>query len=280
MRHAIIMSLLVLLLGAAHAAETAQPAKISVQFSDVDITQALETLSQKSQVTILGDSSVKGKVSCNLFEKTVEEALGTLCTINKLVWYKAYIPAATDEKPNAGRVLAMFDALQALGGSALICEDPKTKKSVAFVPTQKSEEAQKPEAVVTDMSALASSLNLKPVYVLRADPQFAAQTPRAGEEQRPRVLSEQAPAEVRAAANEVWGFFSQMPTDQQFQVMRELGRMLRDNITPEQMEAARRMFGGGEGGRPTWGNRGDNRDGERGGDPRQRGDRGGPPRPQ
>ena len=71
MRLWMILGLVCLLVGAVYAADEpvqtppVQPAptKVSLSFSDADAAQALLELSQKAQVTVLGDGSVKGKVN-------------------------------------------------------------------------------------------------------------------------------------------------------------------------------------------------------------------------
>ena len=90
------------------AEQPAQPAKVSVSFSDADAGQALIELAQKAQLTVLGDATVKGKVNASLNNVTPEQALDTICRTNNLEWYKAYISVAPNEKPNAQKVLALF----------------------------------------------------------------------------------------------------------------------------------------------------------------------------
>jgi len=232
MRYAIVVSLMLLLVGGAYAAEQSGPNTVSLQVNDVDIGEALAALSQQAQVSILGDSTVKGKVTCNLNNVSLEQALDTLCKMNKLVWLKAY----ADGSPSASSLFKLFDALKELGGSALICEDPTTQCRTIFVPSA--------EPASVDASAVVSGLKLKAVYLVRAEPDAAAKEAEKAAQQGPTppaLLTP--PADVQAAAQNVWNYFGQMPMEQQFQVMRELRQMMYQNLTPEQMQNMRSMFG-------------------------------------
>jgi len=238
MRYAIVVSLMLLLVGGAYAAEQSGPNTISLQVNDVDIGEALAGLSQQAQVSILGDSTVKGKVTCNLKNLPLEQALDTLCKMNKLVWLKAYASVPAGGSPSASSLFKLFDALKELGGSALICEDPTTQSRTIFVPSA--------EPASVDASAVVSGLKLKAVYLVRAEPDPAAKEAEKAAQQRPSAPALLTPpADVTAAAQNVWNYFGQMPMDQQFQVMHELRHMMFQNLTPEQMQNMRNMFGDG-----------------------------------
>lgn len=264
MRFLMILGMVCLLVSAVCAADqpapaaAAAPTKVSLQFEDVDAGQALITLSQKAQVTILGDVTVKGKVNCGLNDVTTEQALDTICKTNGLEWYKAYIGTVPNEKPNAAKILALLDALKALGNNALICQGP-AQQQTAFVPVA--------EPGTVDLAPMAETLKLKPVYVVRAVPKPIDP---AAAKAAANALGKPA-NDATAAANQLWGYFSQMPVQQQYQVMHEIGNMMRNNMTPEQQDQMRQMWrqNGGQDGGGRWG----------GNDQGGRGDRGGPPRP-
>jgi Spy/CpxP family protein refolding chaperone len=55
------------------------------------------------------------------------------------------------------------------------------------------------------------------------------------------------PADPRAAAQELWGYFSQIDPQQRRDVMREIGHMMYENMTPEQREAMHQRWGDGRG---------------------------------
>lgn len=233
MRFLMILGMVCLLVSAVCAADEPAPqpvTKVSLQFEDVDADQALITLSQKAQVTILGDATVKGKVNCGLNDVTAEQALETICKTNNLEWYKAYIGVVPNEKPNAAKILALLDALKALGNTALICQGPSQQVQTAFLP------GAQPETV--DLVPVAESLKLKPVYVVRAVPK-----PADPDAEKPTESALGQPAsDATAAANQLWGYFSQMPLQQQYQVMHEVQNMIRNNMTPEQQEQMRQMW--------------------------------------
>ena len=109
MRCLTIVSLLLLVVGSCWAADQGQTGTISLQLNDVDITQALTTLSQQANVTVLGDTTVKGKVTCSLSGLTTEQALDTICKMNKLEWYKTYAGAGTEL--SASKLFKLLDAL-------------------------------------------------------------------------------------------------------------------------------------------------------------------------
>jgi len=259
MRFLMILGVVCLLVSAVCAAEQPAPApaaapaptKVSLQFEDVDAGQALMTLSQKAQVTILGDATVKGKVNCGLNDVTTEQALDTICKTNNLEWYKAYINTPPNEKPNAAKILALLDALKALGNSALICQGP-AQQQTAFVPVA--------EPGTIDLAPMADTLKLKPVYLVRAVPKPI--DPNAAKAAA-SALGQPA-SDAVAAANQLWGYFSQMPVQQQYQVMHEIGNMMRNNMTPEQQDQMRQQWR--QNGPPDGGGRRGNDQGGPGGD--------------
>ena len=238
MRYVIFACVMLLMSGAAYAAEQGTAATVSLQLSEADIVEALASVSQQGQVSILGDATVKGKVSCGLSGLTVEQALDTICKVNKLQWVKAYV--RTDEKLGAGKLFELLDALKELGGSALICEDPSTKGQTVFVPGVGSDPV--------DASTLVSTLKLKQVYLVRAAPDPAEKQAEAA------TVLPPVSGDPRAAAEQVSSYLGQMPMQQQFEAMHELRHMMFDNLTPEQREAMGGMFRGRGGPR---GDRGD-----------------------
>ena len=143
-----------------------------------------------------------------------------------------------DEKLGAGKLFELLDALKELGGSALIYEDPSTKGQTVFVPGAGGDPM--------DASALASTLKLKQVYLVRAAPDPAAKKQAEAATVLPPVSGD-----PRVAAEQMYNYFGQMPMQQQFEAMRELGRMIWQSMTPEEMEAMRARF------RDRWGGRGD-----------------------
>lgn len=258
MRLAMMLGFVCLLCGAVFAVDepmqAPQGTRVVIEFEDVDAADALVALSQKAQVTILGDATVKGKVSGNFInEVPIEDVLNAICKPNNLEWFRAHVSVAPNERPNAQRVLALIDALKGLGNTSLIVQNPLKKQDTVFIAAA--------EGGSVDFSSLADSLKLRSVFVVRAIPQptdpNAAQASALG----------QPPAEVSAAANQVWNYFSQMQPQTQMQVMRELGRMVFQNIPREQMDQMREQ----------WRQNNPDRGGWRGRDG-QRGD-GGPPIP-
>lgn len=226
MRHAIVLGLVLLLASCAFG--QTQPNTLTLQLNGVDITQALTAISEKAQVTILGDTTVKGTVNCNLSNITLEQALDTICKMNKLVWMKAYTSANPNDKANATKLFNLFDALKELGGSSLICVDPATQSQTIYVPGATNESV--------DTDSVASGLKLKPVYLIRAEPDPAAIAAAKEKEKQAQQagLNGNPPADSKVAAQQVWGYFTRMPMDQQFQAMHELRNMMFNNLTPEQ----------------------------------------------
>jgi len=247
-----------LLISAVCAADqqAASPAKVSLQFDNVDASEALVSLAQKAQVTVLGDASVKGKVNCGLNDVTVDQALDAICKTNKLEWYKAYVDApAQGEKLDVAKIFTLLDALKALGKASLVCQDPSKQQETVFISGAK--------VGAVNAAPMSEALNLKPVYLVRAIPQPAP--PADAAKQTPSQLGVP-PADVMGAATQVWDYFSQMPADKQFQVMREVGRMMWQNMSPEQLDRMREMMRGGRGDGGNWrgGGRPDGRrDGQR-----------------
>ncbi len=231
-----VLMFLVLPIGIALSAEdSGSPMSISLTLDDVDVSEALAVISQKAQAAVLGDPSVKGKVTCSLSDVTVEEALGVVCGMNKLQWVRAYASPDPEGKLSAAKLFEVLDALKELGGSSLICVDPKSQTETVFVP------GAKPDSI--DLPAISADLNLKPVYLIRAevDPKSAEAAKQKKLAEKPMGL-QAPPADPGAAAQRVWDYFSQMPSEQRFQVMHELGHMLRENMTPEEREAMRERF--------------------------------------
>ena len=254
MRPTICLVSLILLLAISQVAAQTQEAKISFEASDLDIAQALSQLSQKAGISILGDSTVKGKVNCRLNDMTAEQALGTICKMNKLVWVKVYAGGGTTERPAASKLFKLLDELKKLGAAALICEDPSAETQTVFIPNST------PDSVKT--SDLASALKLKPVYLVRAEPDPEAEK-KAAEQKLVQQALPTPSTDTTMAATQVWNYFNQMPLEQRFQVMHELRQMVYDNLTPEQREAMRGSWGGRDG-RGRDGGRDGRRDGQPG----------------
>lgn len=246
MRKLITLCLALLVALPVFAANSGTTGSINVQLTDADIAQALETLSKQANVTILGDSTVKGKVTCNLSGVTVEQALDIFCKMNKLEWRKVYAAADAEGKMSAGSLFKLLDALKELGGSTVIAQDAETRTSTVYVPSAK------PDAL--DASKIATGLKLKEIYLIRAIPEPKSDEQTAKKEQAPQPPAALAPGNPQVAAQQIWNYFSQMPLQESMQIMHELGHMIRNNLTPEQRDAIRQM----------WGARGDGwRDGRR-----------------
>jgi len=239
MRYVFILLLLVFVMGAVQAADTTQQAKISLDLANLDVAQAFEKLSQASQITILGDSTVKGNVTCNLSDVTVDQALDIICKMNKLVWVKVYTSSSGDEKLSASKLFKLLDALKELGGSAVICENAAAGTQTVFVPGAK--------AGAVNAGSVAENLNLKPVYLVRAEPDPAAEAEKEKQGQTANQVTLAAASDPQAAAQNVWNYFSQMPIEQGFQAMEELRRMFFQSMTPDQMRQMHDMYGGQHG---------------------------------
>lgn len=245
MRAIFAVCLIMLVMGAA-CAQQAQSGNVTLNLSDTDITQALTTLSQQGNISILGDASVKGKVSCSLSGVTAEQALDTICKMNKMEWYKTYSAASdsTTDKPNATKLFKLLDALKDLGGAAVICSDPKTQTQTVFIPNA---------GTSVDTPALANGLKLKAVYLVRAIPDPAAKTAAKSTDVAKNVPL----GDTKALANSFYTALQQMPMDQQFQTMSDLRHQIFDNMTPQQRDDMQNYFrqqhqngqGGGWGGR-------------------------------
>lgn len=257
MRHIGFAFMFLLLSGACWAQGTAQPATVSLQLSDVDITEALTTLSQQGGMAIVGDATVKGKVSCSLSGVSAEDALDTLCKMNKLEWYKTYASPDSDQKISASKLFTLLDALKDLGGAAVICEDPKTQTRTVFVPSAGADSV--------DASALASGLKLKEIYLVRAIPDPEKIKADKAKAQQTGAGLGAPPSDPAAAAGQLYNYFAQMPTQQQFETMDQVRHMMFDNMTPEQRQQLHDMFRQQGGGR---------RGGQQGGTPGQGGTQG------
>lgn len=244
MRAIISVCLFVLAMGMV-CAQQSQPATIALNLSDVDIVQALTTLSQKGNMSILGDTTVKGKVSCSLSGVTAEQALDTLCKMNKLEWYKTYANPGTDEKQTASKLFKLLDALKDLGGSAVICSDPKANTQTVFIPSAGADSL--------NASTVAASLKLKEIYLVRAIPDPAViAADKAKADAAKTALGSPGNADAKTAAGQLVGYLQQMPMDQQFQTMNEMRHQMFNNMTPEQRDQMHQYFqqqGGGRGNR-------------------------------
>jgi len=237
MRHLIFTLTLGLLIVSSLAAQQAQPATVSLQLNDTDIAQAFTTLSQQGNVTILGDSSVKGKITCSLSGVSAEEALDTLCKMNKLEWYKTYASPGMDEKLSASKLFTLLEAIKALGGLPVICEDPKTKTQTVYIPS----------ASPADTTSIASGLKLKQIYLVRAIPDPKVVTA----DKQTAALPNATPSDAKNAADQVWNYFNQMPLNMQVDAMHELRNKFYASMTPEQRQQMfdqMRQRGGDRGG--------------------------------
>jgi len=225
MKYSAMVLSLMLLSGMALAQEAGS---ISLQFTDADIVDVLTSVSQQAQVSVVADATVKGKVGCGLTGITVAQALDAICKPNKLEWYKAYTGVGA-EKPNASELFKLMDALKDLGGAALICEDPKSKVQTVFVPSAG-------EGSV-DNSAIAAQLKLKEIYMIRAIPDPAAIQAEKDKAKTGSNLAGSPPSDPQAAAQQVWGYFQQMPQQQAFDTMHEFRRKFFDGMSGDQRRA-------------------------------------------
>lgn len=223
---------LMLIAGLASAAD--QAATVSLQFTDADITEVLASISQQAQVSVVADATVKGKVGLSVSGVSVADSLDMVCKPNKLEWYKAYTGVGT-EKPSAGKLFKLMDALKDLGGSALICEDPKNQAQTIFVPNTGTGSV--------DNSAIASQLKLKEIYLIRAIPDPAAiQAEKDKAKSQTNALATVPSSDPQVAAQQVYGYFTQMPMQQAMDTMHQLRHMFYDNMTPEQRDQMRQSF--------------------------------------
>ena len=62
--------------------------RITLHAKDEDLTKVLETISRLNEVNIIASKSVKGKVSADLYQVTVDEVLDALCRSNDLRWVR------------------------------------------------------------------------------------------------------------------------------------------------------------------------------------------------
>ncbi len=254
MRFAVVLILILCLSGAVFA-QQAQTGAISLSLTDTDIAVALATLSQKANVSILGDNTVKGKVSCSLSGMTIDQALDNICKMNKLEWYKTYAKAGATEKPSASKLFKLLDALKDLGGAAVICSDPVAKTQTVYIPGA--------EAGSVDASTLATSMKLKEIYLVRAIPVPVEKT-----EPTKVALGSPLQGDAAAAAGQLYGYLQQMPMDQQLQTMNELRHQFFNNMTDDQRNQMRQYAqqqGWGRGGPGGGGNHGGGNGGPGGG---------------
>lgn len=224
MRHACLFILLFLLGGAVFAGDT-DSVKVSLDLTTADINDAFTKLSQQAKVSVMGDSTVKGKVTCSLNNVTPEQALDTICKMNKLVWVKAYVSADPSTKQTPSEVFALMDTLKQINGTTLVFVDPKTQKQTVFV--------REAEPGSIDMTALSSALNLKPVYMVRAEPEQVAKKTDAKDA---NTTLTNPPTDPRIAASQVWDYFGKMSSEQRWEVMRQLRDMMFQATTPEERD--------------------------------------------
>ncbi len=230
MRHNL---LLLLLLANISLAQQSAPA-VSLNLDNADIVQALESLSKQANVSILGDSTVSGKVTCSLSGLSVDQALDAVCKMNKLQWYRTY--AAPDEKLSADKLLKVMDALREIQGAPVICTDPEKKTRTIFIP----------DAGSVDTSALVAGLKLKEVYVVRATPapkQVGTTTDkktgkvvtgsRDGSSQDDAV-SHAMQGDTKGAGDSLWDTVRQMPMNEQYQAVKRLNNDFWKSLTPQQ----------------------------------------------
>ena len=261
----VMFGLSLIMLFAVMAVAADQAPTVTLQYTDADILDALASISQQAQVSVVADATVKGKVSCGLTGMAVADALDVICKPNKLEWYKAYAGVGA-EKPSASKLFKLMDALKDLGSSALICEDPKNQAQTIFVPSATGS---------VDNSAIASQLKLKEVYMIRAIPDLAAIAAAKAKANQNTGLASAPPSDPQQAAQQAMNWFGQMPQQQAMEAMHDLRQMVFDSMTPEQRQAyfaQMRQNGGGRGGRG--GPNGGNNPNDQGGQHRQHQDTG------
>ena len=261
MRHIMFLLAMILLAATSLAAQQTQPVTVTLNLSDTDVTEALTSISKQANVSVFGDSTVKGKITCSLSGVTAEEALDTICKMNKLEWYKTYANPGTDEKLTATKLFTLLEALKQLGGMPVVCEDPKTKTQTVYVTGA---------AGSVNTSGITTDLKLKQIYLVRAIPDPAV----ASNAQTTAALPNAAASDAKNAADQIYSYFSQMPLNMQVEAMHELRHKFYDSMTDEQRQQMRDMYRqqygdrgpGGQGGPPGgWGRGGGPNNGQGGG---------------
>jgi len=249
MRYALILALM---LSTTAFAQQSAPT-VSLNLSDADIVQAFESLSKQANVSILGDSTASGKVTCSLSGLTVDQALDAVCKMNKLQWYKTY--AGADEQLSADKLLKVVDALREIQGAPVICTDPEKKTRTVFIP----------DAGSVDTSALVTGLKLREVYVVRAIPapkeSSAVDTAKTkttpsdkstGEKSKAKsgdkgktpndALQHAMQGDARGAGNALWDTVKQMPANEQYQAISQLRKDYMKSLTPQQRKDLVKML--------------------------------------
>lgn len=242
LRHAIIAAIaLSLCIATATAQETTAAqgtATVSLSCSDMEVTDLLAKLSQEAKVAIVTDGAVKGKLTMNLNNVTVEQALSTVGKIAKLEWVKVHTaPASEGESIDAGKLFTLVNALKAFDNTPpVMWGEPDSGSWGLFVPPVKEGSGKVP--------SVAEQLGMKPVYLVRVEQAAPAANVETASAVAPTQPLAVPPADTQLAAQSLWAHFSQVPVEQRAQVMRELGRMMYDNLTPDQRDQMRRSFDG------------------------------------
>lgn len=140
--------------------------KVSLDVKDTPVADVVTSISSQSKKKILLESNVKGKVTVNAQDLTVEAALSAVCKSTNLVWRKVYIDPKSEllEKPD--RFAATLRLMSGLSFPDVVVADASNSKIGVL--------CQQKKGVDDAQDKIVKDLGMEPVYLVSNDALVAA----------------------------------------------------------------------------------------------------------
>ena len=208
---------------------------VSIQFSDKPAGDALQELAQKAVVTILVESSVKGKVTVSANDVSSESALSAICQSLDVQWRRLHVYQKPGEELKADNLAAVVRIISAARLPDIVVSEPGSEKPLIFF--KKTKPAATPDQIVKDTG-------MKLIYLVSND---RAAAKKAEEVAKPDDKSKEKTAAERYAEKqaEMLTDFLAMTPEERPEAIRQSMEMMTQmdpRIMQEMMQASTRMM--------------------------------------
>jgi hypothetical protein len=125
---------LVCLLAAASAAFAQEEPRVTVQIRDATLTEAVNQISEATGVPILTDGQIaRSQIRANLTDAPMDAALNALCAARELGWKRLYVKRDPEKKLRGEDLGNLLRALDQLGGMGMVAVDGTTQAATGYM---------------------------------------------------------------------------------------------------------------------------------------------------
>lgn len=215
MKIGIVAGMVLTGLSLACAVTAADNPKVTLDVSNVPISDAMAQVTKQCDVQIICGADVKKSITGHFESIELDKLMDTITKTNSLSWQKVYLPSQGDQKPIAEQIKAHADAVTAVTGGSIIVCDPTTGKQKVFV-----------EQDSTSPSVAPEKLGMKAVYLIYKPVVTAAKT----EQQQPQQTQQDVVSQFTSLQNSRMQLLSQMTPEQRVDAMRQEMQTMRDTF--------------------------------------------------